>query len=443
MKYKKGLWFVLIVIALVSCGKDNTNNGSSDSTTSMSSSTTQQQKEKPVELTLLMDVNMTSAGIDAVIALAEEQLNLDIKVEVRPGGIEGDNVVKTRLASGDMTDICVYNSGSLLEAINPQEYFIDLSDVPFVERLDDTYEGSVTVNGSTYGVPVSSTQAGGILYSKPIYAELGLSIPKTWDEFIANCDAIQATGKTAIYGAFAESWTAQVLYLGDHYNVTAEMPNFPEEFQAGRVKYETTPAGLRSWEKLEDTVPYYNGDKLAATYADACDVMANGGAAHWVMLTQALSNIYELYGDTVNDIGVFGIPGDDPNNQGLTLWMPLSIYGNKLSDKREAILEFMEFYISDEALDVYTSAVLPDGPYCVKGYEIPENAYEAIRFDMQPYFDQGKTELALEFETAVKGPNCSQISQEIAVGGTTALEAARAYDQDCLKQALQLGLDWE
>ncbi len=436
------LVFVFIVISLMSCGKDSTSSSASGSTTSTSNGLTQ-GKEDPTELTLLMDSNMTSAGIDAVIALAEEQLNLKIKVEVRPGGIEGDNVVKTRLASGDMADLCVYNSGSLLEAINPQEYFIDLVGTSFIDKLDDTYEGSVTVNGSTYGIPVCSTQAGGILYSKPLYKELGLSVPKTWDEFIANCDALQAAGKTAIYGAFAESWTAQVLYLGDHYNVTAEMPNFPEEFQAGRVKYETNPAGLRSWEKLEDTVPYYNADKLAATYADACDVMANGEAGHWVMLTQALSNIYELYGDTVNDIGVFGIPGDDPNNQGLTLWMPLSIYGNKLSDKREAILEFMEFYISYEALDAYTSAVLPDGPYCVKGYEIPENAYEAVRLDMQPYFDQGKTELALEFETAVKGPNCSQISQEIAVGGTTALEAARAYDQDCLKQAMQLGFDWE
>ena len=107
-------------------------------------------------------------------------------------------------------------------------------------------------------------------------------------------------------------------------------------------------------------------------------MMANGEAAHWIILTQALSNIYELYGDDVNKLGVFGVPRDDADNVGLTLWMPTSIYGNKNSDKQEAILKFMEFYTSKEALDAYTDAILPDGPYCIKGYELPDEAYDAV-----------------------------------------------------------------
>ena len=159
--------------------------------------------------------------------------------------------------------------------------------------------------------------------------------------------------------------------------------------------------------------------------------------------TSVVQYIYELYGEQVNDIGVFPIPSDDANANGLTVWMPLSLYAYKESDKQEDILRFMEFYVSDEGLEAYTAAVLPDGPYCIKGYELPDNSYQAVVEDMQPYFDEGKTGVALEFLTPVKGANLEQICQEVVTEQVSAQEAAKAYDDDCLKQAVQLGLDWK
>lgn len=449
--------FLVIVLGaslLVGCGKSSDTitevTTSKEATKTEETTTTSAATEEAVNevykeatLSMLIDSNTNLAGFDAVAALAKEKLGITVEIELRPGGTDGDNVVKTRLASGDMSDILMYNSGSLLAALNPSEYFINLNSQPLIDRLDDTFKFAASVDGSTYGVPFSSAQAGGVLYSKPLYKELGLEVPTTWAEFIANCDVIKAAGKVAIYGGFADSWTAQVLYLGDHYNVAAAEPNFAADFQAGKIKYATDVAGLKSFQKLASTTAYYNEDSLATTYNDACEVISNGGAAHWMMLTFALSNIYALYPDKINDIGVFGIPGDNAADQGLTVWMPAGLYGNKNTGKEEDIQRFLEFYVSDEALDAYTAAVLPDGPYCIKGYKLPENAYEAVRNDMQPYFDAGKTSTALEFQTAVKGPNCSQICQELVIGQTTAEEAAKAYDEDCVKQAVQLGLDWK
>ena len=57
----------------------------------------------------------------------------------------GDNIVKTRLAAGEMADLCLYNSGSLLNALNPAEYFIDISNEDFIDKLDETYKSTVTV----------------------------------------------------------------------------------------------------------------------------------------------------------------------------------------------------------------------------------------------------------------------------------------------------------
>lgn len=399
---------------------------------------------KEAELTFLIDPDTASAGYQAVFDLCEEKTGIHIETEIRASGGDGDNQVKTRLASGEMTDLCGYNSGSKLGELNPEENFIDISGEEFAQRLDDTYKTAVSAGSDTavYGIPLTATMSGAILYNKEVYEENNLEIPHTWDDFLKNCDVLKEAGIDAVVGSLGDSWTIQVPYLGDHYNVLAGEPDFSEKFEAGETKYATSEAGLKSFQKLEDLQSYFNEDYTATTYADACDKLVNGEAGHYFILTQALSSIYELYGDEVNKIGLMGIPGDDPENHGLTVWEPTSIYGNANSDKKEDILRFMEFYTSDEALDAFTEAQKPDGPYCIKGYELPEDSYDAVK-QAQEYFDAGKVNVALEFQTAVKGTNCEYICSELATGQTTAEEAAQAYDDDCKKQATQLGLDWE
>lgn len=399
---------------------------------------------KEAELTFLIDPDTASAGYQAVFDLCEEKTGIHIETEIRASGGDGDNQVKTRLASGEMTDLCGYNSGSKLGELNPEENFIDISGEEFAQRLDDTYKTAVSAGSDTavYGIPLTATMSGAILYNKEVYEENNLEIPHTWDDFLKNCDVLKEAGIDAVVGSLGDSWTIQVPYLGDHYNVLAGEPDFAEKFEAGETKYATSEAGLKSFQKLEDLQSYFNEDYTATTYADACDKLVNGEAGHYFILTQSLSSIYELYGDEVNKIGLMGIPGDDPENHGLTVWEPTSIYGNANSDKKEDILRFMEFYTSDEALDAFTEAQKPDGPYCIKGYELPEDSYDAVK-QAQEYFDAGKVNVALEFQTAVKGTNCEYICSELATGQTTAEEAAQAYDDDCKKQATQLGLDWE
>lgn len=395
---------------------------------------------KEATLSLMIDNNVSLDGLNAVLELAKEKLGISVEIEYKVD----DSVLKTRLAAGEMTDLMVYNSGSLLAALDPSKYLMDLSDQAFVDKYDDTYKASVTVDGVVYGVPFASTQAGAVMYYKPIYEELKLEVPTTWDEFISNCEKIEEAGYVAYIGTTSKKFTNQMIFLGDHYNLVSENPTFVSEFEKGNAKYATDPVAIKSFLKYDDIVPFMQEGHTAATYDDGCEMLAEGKGAHWTCLTQVLSNIYSLYGEeAVNNIGVFGVPGDDPDNQGLTVWMPNSLYGNINSDKQDDILRFMEFYISDEALDAYAGAILPDGPYCIKGYSLPDNSYDAVKVDMQAYFDAGKTKVAMEFETAVKGANCATICQSMICGEITAQEAAEQYDEDCKLQAIQLGLDWK
>lgn len=393
------------------------------------------------EISILWVSNSSMDGINALIDSAEEKLGLKVNLEQVPGGEDGDNVVKTRLASGDMADLLSYNCGSLLASLNPEEYFEDVTE-DYAELLDENFVNAASVNGVLYGIPATASQAGAVLYNQEMYEEYDLEIPKTWDEFLANCEVLKENGETAVLGTDGDSWTSQVTYLGDHYNVWAAEPDFAAQFEAGTLKYADSRAGLESFQKIADIVPYMNSDHMATTYDDGCDIMMEDGAAHWIILTSALSNIYELYGEDVNKLGCFAIPGEDAENCGLTVWEPNSIYMNKNTENAEAVKAFMDYYISTEGLDAYTEAELPNGPYCVKGYELPEECFTAVKQMQEDYFDTGLNSVALEFQTAVKGSNCASICQELASGQTTPKEAAAKYDEDCRKQAVQLGLDW-
>jgi raffinose/stachyose/melibiose transport system substrate-binding protein len=393
--------------------------------------------KKPV-ITIMFGKDVNFAGAEAVLNAAAEKFGFELQVEITPGGTEGDNILKTRLATGDMADLFMYNSGSLLQAINPAQNIVDLTDEPWVIRLIDSFKNAVSVNGRVYAAPLASTTSGGWLYNKRIYRELGLQVPHTWKDLLANLDKVQSAGKIALIGPYKDTWTSQLIFLGDEYNVKAALPNFPADYTANKLKIATTPAALRSFEKLWETRKYLNKDALATTFDQGLEMLATGQGVHLPM-NGGLNMIEGNYPAYIDDIGVFGQPGDDPNKHGLTVWVSHGWYIYKNSPHVDLCKKILDFYVSQEGIDIYTSKLKPEGPYAIKGIKLPADSYPAV-LEMQPYFDADKTVTALEFESPLKGPNLEQICVEVGMGITEPKAAAAAYDADVQKQAIQLNL---
>lgn len=382
-------------------------------------------------------------GTQAIMAKATEELGMEFAIEISPGGTEGDNLVKTKCASGDLPDIVNYNSGSLLTALNPKEHFLDITDEEMTAKFDEAFTSTVSQEDRIYGAPFTTTQGGAVIYWKPDYEELGLEVPNTWEEFVSNCNALKEAGKTPCYLSAGDTWTTQLVFLGDNYNVLASNPDFAEQFTAGTAKFATEAGALRSWEKYADLVDMYNADYTAAKYDDGLEAMATGQATHWFMLTQVVAPMIANHPEAAENLGVFAIPGDDAENTGLTVWEPNAWYINKDSANTEAALAFLNFWYQEENMSEYIEMMGANGPSCIKGYTLPESVPSAIRVDMQKYFDEGKTAPALEFITPVKGSTCEQITTSAALGQIDAATAAQMYDDDCKKSAVQQGLGWE
>ena len=151
---------------------------------------------------------------------------MEFNIEINPGGTDGDNIIKTRCASGDLADISNYNSGSLLTALNPKEHFLDLTDEAFSEKFDDTFKSCVMQEDRIYGAPFTTTQAGAVVYWKPDYEELGLKVPETWDEFIANCQARRCRQSSGILIRRKDLDDSGCFSLVITTNVLAKNPDF-------------------------------------------------------------------------------------------------------------------------------------------------------------------------------------------------------------------------
>ena len=136
-----------------------------------------------------------------------------------------------------MTDVFMYNTGSLFHALNPQQNMLRPHRRSYQSDIMDTFKSVVSENGKIYGSPFRTTMGGGVLYNKKIYAELGLSVPKTWADFMKNNAVIKEKTKAApVIQTFKDTWTSQLFFLGDFYNVLQAAPTFPDDFTANKAE---------------------------------------------------------------------------------------------------------------------------------------------------------------------------------------------------------------
>jgi raffinose/stachyose/melibiose transport system substrate-binding protein len=399
---------------------------------------------EPVTLTFMIgevEANVTSAHALAD-AYTELHPNVTFEYETAPSGTEGDNLVKTRLATGTMTDIFFYNSGSLLQALNPTETLVDVAGEPWIANLQETFIPTVSSGDQIFGAPIGTAMGGGVLYNKKVFADNGISVPKTWAEFAANNDKLKAAGVTPVGATWGgtDTWTSQLFVLADYCNVQAAVPDFAEKYTANEVHYAEEPA-IKGFQRLQEGFDkgWWQEDYASDTFDKGLTKLATGEFAQFPMLTFALSTIQTNNPEAIDDIGFFGQPGDDAAKNCATIWMPSAVYIAKTSQHQDVASDFLGFIASPEGADVLSAAVAPTGPYVIKGATLPDDVMAGVK-DIQPYIDGGNNAPALEFVSPIKGPSLANLTVAVGSGQNSAQEGAELYDQDVEKAAQQLGL---
>ncbi|AOX66529.1 MULTISPECIES: ABC transporter substrate-binding protein [unclassified Curtobacterium] len=397
-----------------------------------------------VTITYLADNAEATAATAKPLIAAFEKANPDItvKFDTKPQGTDGDNLVKTRLSTGEMADVFNYNSGSLMQALNPDNTLVDLSKESWAKDVDPQFTKVVSTDKGMYGAPFGTSFGGAVLYNKKVYADLGLSVPTTWADFISNSEKIKDAGIAPIIQTYGDTWTSQLFVLGDFANITAQQKNWATQYTKHKESYAEQPA-LAGFQHLQEgkDKDLYNEDYASATQANGLKMLAEGKGAQYPMLTNAISAIQQDSPDAVNDIGAFALPAENADDTNLTIWEPNGLYIPKTTtgDKLAAAKKFVAFANSSEGCKVQNDTGTPGGPYVISTCTLPDSVPPMIG-DLQKYLDDGKASPALEFLSPIKGPNLEKICVQVGSGITNAAKGADQYDDDVVQQAQQLGI---
>jgi len=371
----------------------------------------------------------------------KENPSIKVKVNTRPGGTDGDNLIKTRLSTGTMDDVFLYNSGSLFQALKPDNQLQPLTDESWVKDITDDFKKSVSTDKGTYGAPTGTTFDGGIMYNKKVYEKLGLTVPKTWDEFISNSEKIKAAGITPVLASYGDTWTSQLFVLADFANVSKADSNWADDYTNNKAKYVNPPAlaGFTHTQEIFDK-GLMNKDFASMTNVNALKALATGEGAQYPMITAVIGNVAQSNPDQINDIGYFAMPTDSGEPQA-TVWEPGGAYIPKTTtgDKLTAAKKLVAFINSPKGCDAQNAAGIPAGPFAISTCKLPADA-PALVADELKYQDAKQTGLALEFLSPIKGPNLEKILIQVGSGITQAKAGAELYDNDVKAQAQQLGL---
>lgn len=390
------------------------------------------------KLSILAPQNSVNDGTYAMVDAFKAKYGVDVSLELLPDN-EAENLIRSRAATGDLGDIVDFHSGSQLSTLSPGENLMDISGEAYLKNVDDTFLDCVTLDGKVYGTPVGPTYAGGIFYNKKIYEELKLEIPKTWDEFLANCKACQEAGYTGIIGTYGDAWTSQMLLLSDFYYINKADSEFAKKYTDGEVTLADSKEYVRSIEKLAAQKDFFNEDYLSTSNDDGCRMLVEGTGAHQIMRTREYNSMVESYPEAEELIGFFAVPGDNPEDSGITIWMPHGFYIAANAKNAENAKLWQEFTTTEEAAKAYAQASSPMGPFMLKEVDLGDNVRPAIQ-DVMNYVENGKSAPAMEFLCPVKGTNMPQICVQIGSGEISTEEGVNALHEDNKKSAQQLGL---
>lgn len=273
--------------------------------------------EAPVQKDITLTFMASNDWVqDAELALAEKftaETGIKVDYQIVPSD-QYPNLLQTKLNAGECTDIFCSQAGrfDIVTTLNVAKNAADLSAESWVSTMEATAAAEVTADGKVYGQPMQDTSAvWAIAYNKKIFSSLSLSIPKSWTEFTAVCDAILASGVTPVYEPVSDGWH-HVLWF-------AEMGAAYDKAEAGLVdalngntkKFADSAIMKTAVDQIKEMADkgYWGENYMADVYADQPAKMASGEYAMTVANQGLPQQVADLNaGLTADDIGFFVIP---------------------------------------------------------------------------------------------------------------------------------------
>lgn len=416
---KKALTVMLVAILFVGllagCGSGNSDSGA-----------TGESGEK-VELKVFIGQprfkEQYETYIDQFVKKQKEEKGRDVTVKLElPSVNQADQLLKTRLASGDSPDVFAIHAINDIPIYDKAGYLEDLSNEPFVEKLYDTVRPMVSRDGKVLAVPLETLQWG-FIYNKDIFEENGLEVPTTLTEMKAVVQALEDKEITPFIRAYKDSYIPQ-LFLPLTVGALESTTN------AGFI--DSMNAGEGSFAELEgmfDIIDLVHAHGTARPFEVGQDqgaaAFARGEAAMWVQgpwMAESLIANNENF-----NFGVAPLPiNDDENATLINIGASTSLAVSNVSKVKDVAKDFINYILDEQDSSAFYESL---------GF----NALAEVHtFEPYPWLDESTA-----YVEAGKAYQDPQIPSAVKSASEKLLQSY--YADDATKEDVIKGLDraWE
>lgn len=239
------------------------------------------EEGEPVTLTFGSWRTDDVAQMERILA-AFHEAHPDITVQFAPTDPpEYDAALRTQLETGTGPDVFYLRSTGITFDLYNEGHLVPVDDLEGLANMTpESIETWTADDGQVVGIGYIATSAG-VFYNEDIFAELGLEVPGTWEEFLQVSQEIQDAGYEPIANASGDSWTVATLLLQNW------IPNIiggPE----GRLEYQTGERCLNdeqmaeAYQRLVDIAPYLPAGQEALSYYDSQQLFLLEESPMWI-----------------------------------------------------------------------------------------------------------------------------------------------------------------
>lgn len=265
---------------------------------------------------------------------------------------DAGTVLKTRLAKNDIPDIVALGGDNNYKELQSAGVLADLSGEDFVTKVQDSYLQMVyDVNANkeqvAYGIPYA-TNASGVLYNVDKFEKLGLTVPKTWDEFMTVVDKIEAANEVPFLLTYKDSWTGLCTW-------NSMAPDLqPEGFTDDRLMNKTTFVSTHQEiaQKYLQILSHAQEDFMGTTYDDGNKAFASGEAYMMINGNWAINQFITANADF--NVDMFAFPAsNDPSRNFVTSGVDVLFGAAKDSKNLDVAKEFIAYMLEKENAQTY------------------------------------------------------------------------------------------
>ncbi|WP_277586432.1 ABC transporter substrate-binding protein [Psychrobacillus antarcticus] len=339
------LFAMLVTIVLAACSDsgDETATDAKDGNSEKEVTSSEEKVEEKVKLTIGSWRTEDGPKYEKVIALFNET-NPNIQVEFSPTkNTEYNTILNTALQAGEGPDIFHLRPYAAGLKLADAGFVEPISDIDGLDQYSENYlAASKGADGEQYGVPlnISSTQ---FFYNKKIFADQGLEVPATWDEFIEVNEKLLDAGITPIAMGTKEGWLLSLTH-GIVGSGVLDGNVFADKLVTGETDF-SDPAFVESIEAMNDLKKYFPANSEGLGMDDIRTIFAMEQAAMFPLGSWEIPVVSELNPDL--DFGFFPMPSKN-GNQSVTTWVDGSFAINAKSKNIEAAKTFLEFLTTKE-----------------------------------------------------------------------------------------------